>query len=596
MLGIYVRLSVEDEESNSIQNQIDEALKYAKLNNYEDSQIIIYNEGEGVKGSIPIKQRSELSRLVQDIKSEKIKIVYTRKQNRISRKLKILDEFLTIIEKYKTLIYFGDKGLLDLSLPASKMVLQVFGAMDEFAPNNQSFETKRSLQNRASTGKIWGRLPYGYISVDGKPVIDEYEASVIRRIYNESLKGSGTRKIAKGLNEDGIDTKSKRLILQNPNKKDYKESRIINNKNGTVVTYNRSKSLWNQKTIYSVLRNRWYIGERTYNGVVYKLPKAIITKKLFNDVQSNLKKNTNNSGKDVKHKYLLKGLLICDKCGRFYNGVRKHNNNKNSSAKYIGNYYGCSSKRSINYECDNFGLSIPMVESFIIKHLLKDKSLIEHLKLVDEQDDSISAIKDDLNSFKEQLKEQEHIRNNIEDLLFKKGIDNTERFQIKLNNTELNIRGLLTKIQNTENLLERKINVNRVTNFKENQETFKPNWNFTQYQTAIKKLVDEIRILGAKDINDKKFFTFKIKYKDFDEYSIFTTRNPYNKWLWLNKVTKTPTQEDLEERERFIELINDTEKGDIKTFDDSLNKSKPEFYISKGDDILINKEDIIEFD
>ena len=44
MLGIYVRLSIEDEESNSIENQIEEAKTYADSNNIVDFKL--YNEGE----------------------------------------------------------------------------------------------------------------------------------------------------------------------------------------------------------------------------------------------------------------------------------------------------------------------------------------------------------------------------------------------------------------------------------------------------------------------------------------------------------------------------------------------------------------------
>lgn len=46
MLGIYTRLSKQDEESNSINNQLREGKQFATDFHYSD--IKIYNEGEGV--------------------------------------------------------------------------------------------------------------------------------------------------------------------------------------------------------------------------------------------------------------------------------------------------------------------------------------------------------------------------------------------------------------------------------------------------------------------------------------------------------------------------------------------------------------------
>ena len=68
MIAIYVRLSIEDDESNSIENQIREGRDYANLNNYNEDSIKIYNEGLGVKGSTPIEERPALSKMMNDIK------------------------------------------------------------------------------------------------------------------------------------------------------------------------------------------------------------------------------------------------------------------------------------------------------------------------------------------------------------------------------------------------------------------------------------------------------------------------------------------------------------------------------------------------
>jgi site-specific DNA recombinase len=58
MLGIYTRLSKQDEESNSINNQLREGKQFAADFHYSD--IKIYNEGEGVSGGLDIVDRPKL--------------------------------------------------------------------------------------------------------------------------------------------------------------------------------------------------------------------------------------------------------------------------------------------------------------------------------------------------------------------------------------------------------------------------------------------------------------------------------------------------------------------------------------------------------
>ncbi|HMC01558.1 MAG TPA: recombinase family protein, partial [Flavobacteriaceae bacterium] len=72
MIAIYTRLSIDDDESNSIKNQKKEGKAYAKLNGYKEHQILYYDEGEGVKGSAPVDKRKALSLMMSDIKKGKI--------------------------------------------------------------------------------------------------------------------------------------------------------------------------------------------------------------------------------------------------------------------------------------------------------------------------------------------------------------------------------------------------------------------------------------------------------------------------------------------------------------------------------------------
>jgi DNA invertase Pin-like site-specific DNA recombinase len=600
MLAIYARLSNEDEESNSIDNQIKEGKAYASLNSYKESDVIIYDEGEGVKGSTPIDNRPELLRMVNDIKSGKIKLIWMRKQNRVSRKNIILEEFLKLIIDYNVMIFFGDRGLLDLSLPATKMTIQIMGAVDEYAPNAQSLETKKALLINAKEGKVWGTIPYGYNRDDDKKAIeDDYEGDIIRRIFKESLAGSGTMAIAMGLNTDKIPTKSQRMAINAYKSKKVKSTRVTRDKttNEKVVT-DKKDIKWVGGTVYDILNNKWYIGIRSYDGVEYNVIPPIVSKKLFYDVKDNFKKNSNATGKKVTYRYLLKGLLKCEKCGRNYNGARKYNST-NTPSKYLDNYYMCSGKKSINHMCDNNAISITMIESFIIKHLFKSKDLLKYLKNIDKYDDGLQALQDDLIKLKAQLKEETNKGKNLAEIIVNKGITSNERFIEMLNTTDNNIKTINSKIEATSHRIDARENANRVKNYQTQLDEYNDNWNFEQYKEAVNNIIESVKIRGGISPNETKkkvYFILKINYKGFDEYSMFITSRPYKTWYWKSKIYTEPTAEDIEEDNELFKYLHKQKTGEDITIPKGEHHKISDWYDNAGDDVELTKEDILDFD
>lgn len=559
MVGIYVRLSVEDDDSNSIENQIREGKRYAHLNGYDDTQIKIYNEGEGVKGSTPIKDRPALNEMMNDIKSGLIKIVWTRKQSRISRKLRMFNDILEQMIDLDVKLFMGDRGMLDLQSPLTKMMLQIMAAFDEYAPNQQSSETIKSLRDNAAEGKVWGTIPYGYKTKKMIPYIDKEQGKIIERIFKQSLKNIGTSTIAQKLNEDNIPTKWQTI---------ERKSNTIKRKNRISGEMNiiESKNIkWSSKTVYDMLKNKWYIGTRTYDGKEYNNIPPIVSDKLFYDVQTNLTNNRSNTGKKVNYRYLLKGLLKCGKCGRNYNGARKYNNSGTKS-KYLDNYYMCSSKRSINHTCDSNAISITMLESFIIKHLFKTKDLLNHLKNIDNNDGALNALKDDLTTLKKQYKEEIKRADNIAAILADKGLDNNQRFVDMLNTSDNAIKTYKYKIDATNRRIEEHTNGNRIKTLQDSINKYSDKWNFADYKEAVHNIIEHITIEGHTDKNvngGKTDYTIEIEYKSFDETSIFFTSRPYKNWMWIENVEGEGEQQTVTRMTDGVELTKD----DIIEFD-----------------------------
>ena len=138
MLAIYTRLSKEDNESSSINNQIREGNEFATKHNFNSK---IYNEGEGVSGGAEIKDRPQLSKLLQDIRGKDIKAVWFRNQNRLERNSSTYAIFISEAQKYNVEVYFNDK-LLDFNNPSDNLLGTITSAVNQYQKDLQAIQTK----------------------------------------------------------------------------------------------------------------------------------------------------------------------------------------------------------------------------------------------------------------------------------------------------------------------------------------------------------------------------------------------------------------------------------------------------------------------
>ena len=336
MLAIYTRLSREDEKSNSINNQTREGKIFAKDNNYNNYKI--YNEGEGISGGADIENRPQLFQLLQDIREGIVKNVWFRHQDRLERNSTTYIIFIGECKKNNCKIFFGNKEF-DFNDPNTTLLGQITSAVNQYQKDLQKVKTKKSLKQNVEEGKVWSVVAYGYKSDNGYLAIEETESKIVKEIFDLSLSGVGSDSIAKRLNERKIKT--------------------------------RKGGLWRGATIQNILKNTIYKGDRKFSEKIYKSP-IIIESNYWQKVNANFKNNRNNSGKKVDHKYLLKGVLKCGKCGRNYYGRKRVDKSDN--------YYQCSSTRHKDLKCGNRGLNIDVLEGFIWSRFFADKRILEITK------------------------------------------------------------------------------------------------------------------------------------------------------------------------------------------------------------------------
>ncbi len=228
------------------------------------------------------------------------------------------------------------------------------------------------LAYRASIGKVHGGVmkPYGYTGDAEKMiVIEEEEAAIVRMIFDLSLKGFGSSRIADYLNSQNILTKGQKVL---PNGIKIRDKYTNETKH---IPNNKLK--WAGNTVLNMLKNPLYKGERHHAGQTFTVP-AIIGTDTWEEVQIQIQKNRNQTGGN-KYQYLLKGMCFCGKCGAPMIG-RKRENNKD-------NYYFCMSKRW-KVSCGNRSLNIDYLEEMVWyavtnSNIITDIALQEVDKLTD---------------------------------------------------------------------------------------------------------------------------------------------------------------------------------------------------------------------
>ena len=149
-----------------------------------------------------------------------------------------------------------------------------------------------------------GFIPTGYDYVDGKLVVNVYEAEQVRKIFEWYLAGASLKGITDRLHEEGC-----------------------TNRYGSYGTWS---------SVRNILGNETYTGRLHFGEIVVEnAHEAIISDEQFQAAQELRKKRQEQySNNAFQSKYLLTGLMFCGHCGaRYY---------KRNSGKY--SYYACYSR------------------------------------------------------------------------------------------------------------------------------------------------------------------------------------------------------------------------------------------------------------
>jgi site-specific DNA recombinase len=223
--------------------------------------------------------------------------------------------------------------------PSGKLLHGIMATIAEFYSSNLSAEAKKGMEQKARFGGTVGLAPVGYrntsAEVEGREVrtvaVDEARAAHVVWAFEQFATGEWTvGQMHQALAERGLTARPTRRYPERP--------------------LSRSR-------VHRMLRNPYYLGIVTYNGVQYLgRHRPLVSAGLFEEVQGVLDKRSVGGERPIRRTHYLKGMLACGKC-RSRLGISF--NRSHTGQRYA--YFFCLGRQAKN-GCDLPYLPMEQVE------------------------------------------------------------------------------------------------------------------------------------------------------------------------------------------------------------------------------------------
>ena len=209
-VAIYVRVSSNSvEQLNSLKTQISGLTRLTAAN---PTWLLVDTYIDIVSGKIG-SNRKEFNRLLADCTANKIDIVLTKSISRFGRdSLEILSALEQLRETNTRVLFETEE--IDTEKTDSRLMISVIESFAQAENESRSENIKWGNKQRAANGisRLYDRKCYGYTNDgDGKLIIVDEEAKVVRLIFDLYLQGDSVDVIIKKLKQQGIKTSTGKI-------------------------------------------------------------------------------------------------------------------------------------------------------------------------------------------------------------------------------------------------------------------------------------------------------------------------------------------------------------------------------------------------
>lgn len=370
-VAAYCRVSTDsDEQRVSLDAQIKHYESY--INAKQDWEFAGLYYDEGITGTKKEK-RPELLRMIADCENKKIDFIVTKSISRFARNTTDCLELTRKLLDLGIFIYF-EKENINTGSMESELMLSILSGLAESESVSISENNKWSIRRRFQNGtfKI-AYPPYGYNTIDGKMVVNQEQAEIVRYIFAEILSGKGTHKIADELNSQNV-----------PSKKGGRWTATTIR--GMVSNEKYTGDAIFQKTYTDAHFNRHYnYGEK--DRYLFKdHHEAIVSHEDFEAAQAIIEQHGKEKGLERQHekyqnRYPFSGRILCGQCGGTFKR-RIHSSGRHRIAwccsKHIDDIQQCSMKYVP--ESDIEYAFVTMMNKLIFGHEIVLKPLLIKLR------------------------------------------------------------------------------------------------------------------------------------------------------------------------------------------------------------------------
>lgn len=244
--AIYTRKSTDeglDQEYNSLEAQRDSALAFISSQRHEGW--IAVNDGYDDGGfSGGNTNRPALKRLLADVEDGRIDVVVVYKIDRLSRSLSDFAQMVDLFDAHGV-TFVSVTQQFNTTTSMGRLTLNILLSFAQF----EREVTGERIRDKISASKakgMWmgGTPPLGYDVRDRKLVVNESEAALVRDIFARYAETGSAAQLVRELQIEGHTTKV--WVAQNGRRHD-----------GKVI---------DQQCLFTMLRNRLYLGEITHKG------------------------------------------------------------------------------------------------------------------------------------------------------------------------------------------------------------------------------------------------------------------------------------------------------------------------------------------
>ena len=315
----YCRVSTDSEEQlNSLEAQKKYYSEYIKNHDNWQFKGLYFDSGISAANK---EKRQGLLKMVHDCEAGNIDLIVTKSISRFARNTADCLELVRKLKDIGVYIYF-EKENINTGSMESELFLSIYSSLAQDESYSISENSKWSVQKQFEDGSyVISTPPFGYKNVNGKMIVDDVQAKVVKYIFSQYLKGYSTEKIADELNQSKVPT--------------------------------MKKSKWSGTTVAGIIKNEKYVGDillqKTYTDFRFKRHKnkgecnqyyihnhhePIISQQDFEKANALLKANRIDKGIEqdnhkYSNRYAFSGRIFCGECGNVFKR-RTVTSNKNN--------------------------------------------------------------------------------------------------------------------------------------------------------------------------------------------------------------------------------------------------------------------------